>query len=131
MKILRNILAVLAALAVGNIVITLFESITSMQHPYPEGMRKDNMDEIKAFIATLPPSAFILVFLGHITGSFVAGLIAWLISKSSYIPSMVAGALFMIAGLINLLIIDHPWWMWLEMLLYLPAAYFGARLLRK
>lgn len=128
---LRNVLAVLVAVAAGNIVITLFEGIVTMQYPYPEGMNKEDMYQMKTFVASLPASAFLLVMLGHITGSFVAGLLAWVVSKQSYVPSLIAGGLFTVFGLMVLLMLDHPWWMWIELLLYMPAAYLGARLLRK
>lgn len=130
-RILRNVLAVLAALLAGGLIIMLFEGIATMQYPIPDDVNRHNVQQMSAWIATLPAIAFIWVFLGHIVAAYAAGLVAWLIARSTYVPSMVAAALLMMGGLINLVVIPHPWWMWTELLFYLPAAFLGARLLRK
>jgi len=44
---------------------------------------------------------------------------------------MIVGALLMLAGIMNMIMIPHPTWLWvLGITVYLPAAYLGARLIK-
>ncbi len=131
MQIIKKILAVIVGLVVGSLFIGLVEKVNSTMYPLPEGVDATNMEAFKAFVAALPDQAFILIFIGHICGALVGGLVSWLIVRSTIIPSMIVGSLFTVAGLFNLFTIHHPWWMWTEVLLYMPAAYLGTRLFKK
>ncbi|MFN6379563.1 MAG: hypothetical protein ACK4WD_09820 [Flavobacteriales bacterium] len=131
MQIIKKIFAVILGLVIGSVFITLVEKVNSTMYPLPEGMDATDIEAFKAFVAGLPDQAFILIFIGHICGALVGGLVSWLIVKNTIIPSMIVGALFTVAGLFNLFMIHHPWWMWTEVALYMPAAYLGTRLLKK
>lgn len=131
MQIVKKTLAVILGLVIGSVFIGLVEKVNSTMYPLPEGVDTSNMEAFKAFVASLPPQAFILIFIGHICGALVGGLVAWLIVRSTIIPSMIVGALFTVAGLFNLFTISHPWWMWTEVALYMPAAYLGTRLFKR
>jgi hypothetical protein len=131
MQIIKKIFAVILGLVVGSLFITLVEKVNGTMYPLPEGMDATDMEAFKAFVAGLPDQAFILIFIGHICGALVGGLVAWLIVKNTIIPSIIVGALFTVAGLFNLFMIHHPWWMWTEVVLYMPAAYLGTRLFKK
>ena len=131
MQIVKKTLAVILGLVIGSVFIGLVEKVNSTMYPLPEGVDTSNMEAFKAFVASLPQQAFILIFIGHICGALVGGLVAWLIVRSTIIPSMIVGALFTVAGLFNLFTISHPWWMWTEVALYMPAAYLGTRLFKR
>lgn len=129
---LRRIAAVVVGLVAGVLTITLIERMTSNIYPYPEGMDMNDMEAFKAYAKSLPAAAFALVMLGHLAGSFVSGIVATLIAKNSLKPAIIAGGIFTGVGLLNLLMLNiHPTWMWSEMVLYIPFAYLGGKLVLK
>jgi hypothetical protein len=79
------------------------------------------------FLAQAPASMFLLVLLAHGGGAFVAG---WATAKMARVATLAfalaAGALFLAAGIANLMMIPHPlWFSILDLVLYLPAAWLG------
>ena len=102
----RSILGFLAGAAMAMVVIALVEGISSFMHPIPEGVDISDAQAMKDFVATLPPSAFVMVVL------------AW--------------SLGAMAAIINMALIPHPGWMWAAGIV-LPAAcgYLGGLLGRR
>lgn len=126
---LKKIAAVVVGLIAGVLTITLIERITSGMYPYPEGMDVNDMEAFKAYAKSLPAAAFAMVMLGHLAGAFISGIVATLIIKNSLKPALIAGGIFTGVGLLNLLMLNiHPAWMWSEMVLYLPFAYLGGKI---
>ena len=129
---LKSLLSVIAGVIAGVIVITLAEGVTTSIYPYPEGLNMSDMEAIKAFIATLPVAAFLMVMGGHLIGSMASGMVASLIMKTSLRPALICGGIFTAVGFINLYGLGvHPWWMWSELALYLPMAYLGHKIVTK
>jgi hypothetical protein len=127
----RGVLAVIAGLAAGWIVITCIELLNVfVLFPLPPGTDITDPKALEAAIKNMPPAAMAVVLVGWLLGTLIG---AWVAAKiASHSPSryaLIVGGLFLAATVFNLLSIPHPIWMWVAALaLLLPAALLGARL---
>lgn len=129
---MRFALAVLLGLVVGSVFVAIGETISSSLYPPPAGLDLTHPEDLSKFIESLPPGAFILVLLAHADGAFAGAAVCQWISKSNSLRgAMTVGTLFLIAGIGNLVTIPHPvWFAVLDLLIYLPLAWFGGMLAR-
>ena len=86
-------------------------------------------EAIRALMASAPVGAFLVVLLGWVLGSLLGGFVAAWIGSSGPVPhALVLGGLLTLAGIANNLMLPPPAWFWLPTLVvFLPAAYAGAR----
>ena len=127
---LRNILAVLAGLIVGNMAIMGLHYVGIYFYPLPEEANIGDMNTIAEYVKVAPFGALLMVMLAHIGGTFIAGLAAAMLSKKMYV-SYIIGGFFTIMGIRTLYLLPHPIWFNLEAILYLPAAIYGFKLIAK
>ena len=101
---------VVAGLLAASIIMMLFEAVNSIFFPLPESlMNSDDIQALQAFTASLPWNAFVMVFLGWVVGSFVAGVLVTRITKERiYRMSLVVGAILTLLGVANNALIGHP-----------------------
>jgi nitrate/nitrite transporter NarK len=112
-------------MAVNMAIVTL----NILIYPMPEGVDFGDAEGMAAYIATLPLVAMLIVLLAHLGQAFAGGWLAARISKNrSMVVAMIVGVLTLIAGLINMMSMPHPNWMWIEMPLYLVAAWAAAKI---
>ena len=86
-----------------------------------------DMNQVKAFVATLPMSALLVVLAGWLIATFVA---TWLAAKiaQSPIAGYVVGALLLCAGIANAFMIPQPVWFSIaSFVIYIGATWVGAR----
>ena len=126
----RNILGVIVGLAFGNAGIMLLHKAAGYVYPFPEGMDQNNMDHIASYLETAPLGAFFMVIVAHLGGAFLGGLGTSIFSKNIN-TAYIVGGLFTILGTINLTMLPHPWWMWMEVVFYVPAAYLGFKIIKR
>lgn len=89
-------------------VMMAFEYTNSFFYPLPEGLDVTHTAALQAFTATLPWTAYILVFLGWIIGSFVGGALTTYLSKeTTYSLSLTVGVVLTLLGIINNITIGH------------------------
>lgn len=126
----RKILGFIAGLIAGGVTVALIESLSSFLHPLPENFDPKDIEQMKAFVGSLPATAFIIVLLAHLLGSLIAGFVASLVVKEAWtIGAIILGVFFTCAGVANLVMIPHPvWFAVIDSIVYLPAAYLGSRL---
>ena len=90
------------------------------------------MEDKEAFsewIASLPQSAFILVLVAHLSMAFVGGWVAAFISKNNVMcVAMVVGAISLLGGLMNMMSMPAPAWLWIELPLYLVVTWLAAKI---
>jgi hypothetical protein len=110
-------------------------SLNVVIFPVPEGttfgelMKPENRDALIDWVGSLPQSAFILVLVAHLSQAFVGGFVAALIAKQNMMcVAMVVGFLTMIGGIINILMIPAPVWLWIEMPLYFVVAWCAVKI---
>jgi len=125
-KILGGIVGIIVAVAF----VAAVEALAHALYAPPGVQAPEGKEAMKAFVDALPIGAFLMVLLAHLLGSLAGSLAATLTSgRSSILPGMVVGGLLLVSGIVNLTMVPHPvWFMVVDVLLFLPAAYLGARL---
>jgi hypothetical protein len=104
----RKVWPVFAGLSVAFLIMLVFEYINSLFYPLPENLDVLDPAKVRAFTQTLPWTAYILVFLGWVVGSFKAGCVtSYLAKDANYRLAFVTGALLTIAGIVNNMLIGH------------------------
>ena len=85
---------------------------------------------MRELMATAPVGAFLVVIAGWVLGGVAGGWVtARLAGKANTTHGLVLGALLTLAGVANNLMLPPPVWFWVASLIVLmPAAYLGARL---
>ncbi|MBT8401714.1 MAG: hypothetical protein KJO98_14645 [Rhodothermia bacterium] len=125
----RSILAVVAGLIVGGLIVAGVEYIGHLIYPPPEGLDLTDPEAIREFASAAPTSARLAVllawFLGPLGGAWVAARLA---KRSPMTHALVVGAFFLIGDVVNLVTIPSPVWMWIGGLVAPPlAAYVAGR----
>lgn len=129
-SILRSIAGVVFGACVAGGVIILVELISGRMYPPPPGLDLRDPEVFKSYFAGLPVGAFLMVLvawgLGTFAGAWVCARIA---GRLKVAHGLLLGALFLIAGVTNMLAIPHPAWMWASAFLVFGAGgYSGGRL---
>ena len=127
---IRNIIAVVVGVIVGmvfNMAVVILN--TAVLFPVPEGFNWNDPDAVGAYFTNLPLTAFLVVLVAHLGQAFFGGLVAALISRNAAMTvAMIIGVLSMLAGIANMMMVPNPAWMWIEVPLYLVAAWLAARI---
>ena len=132
-KVFRSIYAVIVGFVAASVVMMLVEWING-HVLYPElgkmAQGVTDREAIRALMASAPVGAFLVVLFGWVLGSLVGGfLAAWIGSNAPVAHALVLGGLLTLAGIANNLMIPPPMWFWiLSLVVFLPAAHAGARL---
>jgi hypothetical protein len=125
---LRNILAVIAGLVVGMAINMALVQLNIVFFPLPEGVDVTNSEQMREAIEGMPSAAWILVFVAHLAQAFVGGWVAARLGKSHpMVLAMIVGVLSLAGGIANALMLSTPLWTWIEMPLYLVAAWWAGR----
>lgn len=107
----RAIFSVVAGLIVAVGCVYVAEVVVHSFHPTPPGFDMRDPDSVRALVAGLPLSAFLLVLAGWI---LAAGLGAWIAvrmnRRAALWPGVLVGALVFAATLYNIITIPHPIW---------------------
>ena len=127
---IRNILALIAGLFVGmSVNMALVMLNAHVLFPMPPGTDWNNPELLSAYIATLPFAAFVVVLLAHLGQSFVGGFVAARFCASRpMVLAMIVGVLSLAGGIMNMMSLDHPKWMLIELPLYLVVAWLAGRM---
>ena len=124
---MRRVGAVILGIVLAFVIVQLAETGVHSLYPFPPGMNPKDMTAIKAFVATLPPTAFVLVLLGWLIGTFVGTFTAAKIGQSRF-PAYVVGGMLFVAGIVNALIIPQPMWFTAaSLVIYVGATLVGAQ----
>ena len=127
--ILRSILAVLLGAIAAGFLILAVEMLGTRLFPFPPGTDVDNPDALRAAMSHIPTGALLLILFGWIVGTFAGAWVAARVAGRAPIGhGLVIGVLYLAAAVANMLAIPHPVWFWaLGVVVFLPAAYLGAR----
>lgn len=123
----RKILAVIAGLVTGFILVAIFETIGTFLYPLPPELDRNNIEQMTAYIQTLPIGAFLILLASWITAAFGGGLVAGIIAKDKpMLFASIIGALLLGASIFNLVMIPHPTWFSISAVLGIVLATFLA-----
>jgi hypothetical protein len=130
-KLLRNVLAILAGLAIGGGVNMALITLSPSLIPPPAGVDVTNAESLSEAMHLFQPRHFVMPFLAHAVGTLAGALAAFLIA-ATYKPQIayVIGAVFLCGGVAASFMIPAPaWFIALDLLAaYLPMAWLGIRI---
>lgn len=119
---LRNVGAVLAGLIVGSILNMALIFANMAVFPPPDGADLNDPTQLAAFLASAPPTVYILPILAHLTQALVGGALAARLGAAQPVTlASIVGGLTALGTLINLVLLSPPLWTWGELLLYPPV----------
>ena len=111
---LKKILAVIAGIIVGSICIWAIETLNHVIHPYPEGMKPNDMEGFKNYIENLPFLGKFMVIVGYAVGALVSGFVATKISKDEKpTAALICGVIFVFFTIYNMTVLPTPIWFWI------------------
>jgi hypothetical protein len=128
--IIRNILAILAGIALGSAVNMGIIMLSSSIIPPPEGADVTTAEGLKAAMPLFQPKHFLMPFLAHALGTLAgAALAARLAASYQQAIALSIGAFFLLGGIAAVFMVPAPlWFIVLDLVLaYLPMAYLGWR----
>ena len=128
MKIIRNIIGVIAGLLIGSYVNMYIVELGPRYFPLPEGVNITTEEGLKTGMAFMKPEHFIAPFFAHALGTLVATLIAALIAVNRRKNiTRVISLLFLAGGAYMVAILPSPLWFNLLDLIvaYLPMGMLG------
>jgi hypothetical protein len=125
-----SVLAILVGAIAAGVLITAVEAVSSAIFPLPPGLDLHDHEAMRQHIDRLPIGAFLFVLAAWAIGTFGgAWVAARLANRARLVHGLIVGALFLLAGVLNMLMIPHPVWMWVGGILVLAVgSYLGARL---
>jgi hypothetical protein len=125
----RSILAVIGGVVVASVIIAAFETLGGTVFPLPGGVDAADPAAVRAVAPDIPAGAFGFVVAGWAAGSLGgAWVAARLAARAPLVHGMVVAVLLLIGGVINMLLIPHPLWVWAGgIAAFLGGSYVGAR----
>ena len=130
-RLLRNVLALLAGVAVGGAVNMALIVLSPSLIPPPSGVDVNDPESLRRSIHLFEPRHFVMPFLAHAVGTLVGALTAWLIAATHKVPlALAVGVVFLVGGVAASFMIPAPaWFIALDLLVaYIPMAWLGARI---
>lgn len=128
---MRNVLAVVAGIAVGSAVNMSLIGVSGGAIPPPNGAHVTTMEGLKASMHLFEPKHFLFPFLAHALGTLVGAAVAALAAASrKFHMAMIIGAFFLAGGIASVLMLPSPLWFDAVDLMgaYLPMAWMGWKL---
>ena len=130
-KIVRNVLAVITGIALGNVVnmgiIMLQDSFIAL----PEGVDVTNTESLQSSMHLFEPKHFIFPFLAHAIGTLVGARLSARIAESHKMYfALGIGIFFLIGGISMAFMMPAPiWFIVVDLsLAYIPMGWLGWRL---
>src|SRR5262245_28565307 len=124
-RIIRSVVGVVVGVVITIGLIIVFEAISAVLFPAPEGTNMADMEQMKAFIAGLPTIAFVLYLLFHGIATFCGAFVgAFIAGRSQISHALIIGAFPFLGAIINLAYIPHPTWFIAPALLAYPVTAF-------
>ena len=128
---MRTIWSVVVGGAAGIVAMMLVEFLVSLVVPAPANLDITRPGASATYIESLPVLLLALQIVSWAIGSYVAAFVAMRMAKgTSILPGVVAGAVPLLAGVIDMALIPHPIWMWVLGVAALTVpAYYAARMM--
>ena len=127
----NKILAILAGVAIGVFIVFFGDMMLHKVYPIPAHLDMRNDYDVKRAMEMMPSLYFIIMLAYWLLSAFIAGLVAGRIAKTGWqMPTIFSGIVLLMAAVLNLIYIPHPIWMViLAIVCYVPAAYYGGKLM--
>lgn len=125
---LRNVLALIAGLAIGGGVNMALITLSPSLIAPPAGVDVSSAESLSKTMHLFEPRHFVMPFLAHALGTLAGALAGYLIAASYKVQiAYVIGAVFLCGGVAASFMIPAPaWFIALDLLAaYLPMAWLG------
>lgn len=110
---LRAILGVIAGIIAGSVCVWGVETLNHILHPYPAGMKANDMEAFKSYIENLPFLGKFMVIVGYALGALVSGFISTKIAKNGKpTAAIICGLIFLSFTIYNMVVLPTPIWFW-------------------
>ncbi|KUJ53450.1 hypothetical protein [Chryseobacterium sp. JAH] len=110
---LRIILGVIAGIIAGSICVWGVETLNHILHPYPAGMKANDMEAFKSYIENLPFLGKFMVIMGYALGALFSGFISTKIAKNGKpTAAIICGLIFLSFTIYNMIVLPTPIWFW-------------------
>lgn len=132
--IVRNVLAVLAGLVIGNLVNMGIIMISGSIIPPPQGVNVADMESIKANMHLFEPKHFLMPFLAHALGTLTGAIAAARFAATNNMRLAIGiGIFFLIGGIAAVMMLPSPLWFTIVdlVLAYIPMAWLGGKIAGK
>jgi hypothetical protein len=130
-NLLRNVVAILAGIAIGGGVNIALITLSPSLIPPPAGVDVNNAESLSKAMHLFEPRHFVMPFLAHAVGTLAGALAAYLIA-ASYKAQMayLIGAVFLCGGVAASFMIPAPtWFIALDLLAaYLPMSWLSIQI---
>ena len=130
-QLLRNVLALLAGIAIGGGVNMALITLSPSLIPPPAGVDVNSAESLSKAMHLFEPRHFVMPFLAHAVGTLAGALAAYLIAATYKTPmAYVISAVFLCGGVAASFMIPAPaWFIALDLLAaYLPMAWLGVQI---
>lgn len=125
--ILRRILAVLAGMVTGFVLVALVESAGHTVYPPPKDIDFTDPAALNAYVRSIPLGALLFVLLAWVVGTFGgAWVAARLAGRQPMLHAGIIGALLLAASVANLIAIPHPVWFSVSAVVLVPLSAWRA-----
>jgi hypothetical protein len=129
--ILKNTLKVIAAIFIGGVLNMIIIMISGKIIPPPDGADLKTMEGLKAAMHLMQPKHFLMPFLAHALGTFLAAflIVKW-VNKNHQKYAIGVGIWFLVGGVMNVYMLPSPFWFTVADLVgaYIPMAYLGFKI---
>lgn len=128
--IVRSAGAVIAGAAAAIAIISGVQALSASLYPPPVGLDYNDAEAMRAWVASLPAGALLLVLASYLVGALAGGFVAARLAPAwpTRHAAVIAG-LLTVASLMNLSALPHPAWFWVANLAIVAAVPMaGARL---
>jgi hypothetical protein len=120
---LRDILGGVAGVAIAVAIVFLADVLSHMLYPFPADLDASDPAGTRAYIATLPIGAFLMIMGGWVLGTFVGAVVAARIGTAkAWVYPTIVGLLMFAATTATLIAIPHPHWFSIVSLLAILAS---------
>jgi hypothetical protein len=130
-NLLRNVLAVLAGIAIGGGVNMALITLSPSLIAPPAGVDVNSAESLSKAMHLFEPRHFVMPFLAHAVGTLAGAFAAYLIAATYRAQiAYVIGAVFLCGGVAASFIIPAPsWFIALDLLAaYVPMAWLGVQI---
>jgi hypothetical protein len=107
---LRTILGILAGCVLAAVLVGAIETLGHLVYPPPAGIDLTDPAQLAAIMDRIPLAAKVWVVAAWMLGTFIAGLVAAMVSRRNWTPWVIAG-LVTVGAVMTVLMIPHPVWM--------------------
>ncbi len=126
----RKFFALLAGVMAAITVVGLIEYLAHMMYAPAVPPDRHDPEAMRAFVAAMPTGAFLMILLAYAAGTFLGGMITARLARSrAWRFAGSIGALILLFALLNIMMVPHPLWFIVAVIVAVPLAASLARAL--